>query len=93
MRTRKPSIVGLILLMLLPAMSMSAHSYEQVGGNSNFLVDEGKLFFAQADGTLTVLKLNTGEVIARKRNIYYEGSLQLIDEGILVMTHSKITLP
>jgi outer membrane protein assembly factor BamB len=87
MKTTKTSIIGSIFLLLLPAMSAFAHTYIQLGVGSNFLVDEDKVFFVQSDDTLTVLQLDTGEVIARKSNIKLRGgTLLLTDEGILVLS-------
>ena len=63
------------LMLLFVASKAFSHTYLQVGVNSNFLVDEGKVYFAQSDRTMAVLDLETGAVIARKRNIDYSGTL------------------
>ena len=62
------------------------------GVNSNFLIDNGRVFFAQADDSLTVLDLETGSVIARKKDKNYSGVLLKIKEGILVLNYFQITL-
>jgi hypothetical protein len=66
--------------------------YPIIGVSSNFLIDDGRVFFAQADDSLTVLDLKTGVVIERKKERLYSGTLLRIDEGILVLTYNRITL-
>jgi len=79
--------------MLLSFVSTAhCYTYHQVGVNSNFLVDQDKVYFAQSDGTLTVLNLDTGDVVARNRNIDYGGTLQLAENGILVCTYGELTV-
>jgi len=83
----------LALLICLSCARLSlAYTYHQVGVGSNFLVDDGRVYFAQADGSLTALDLDTGEVLRRKKDGYYSGALMRVDEGILVLTYGKITL-
>jgi len=81
----------LLTLVVLVAPAF-CHTYVQVGVNSNFLIDDGKVYFAQSDGTLTALNLDTGEVVARKSNIEYGGTLRLVDKGILVRTYGELTV-
>lgn len=50
------------------------------------------MYFAQSDGSLTVLDINTGSVLERKSNIDYGGTLQLVDEGIFVRTYGKLAV-
>ena len=64
----------------------------QVGVDSNFLIADGKVYFAQADGTLTALNLDTGEVVARHKNGDYSGTLRLFDKGILVCAYKELTM-
>jgi outer membrane protein assembly factor BamB len=82
-------VLLLIVLFISPAF---CHTYVQVGVNSNFLVYDGKVAFAQSDGTLTVINLETGDVVARKKNIYYDGTLKINDIGIFVTTYSTFSV-
>ena len=82
-----------VLCMLLSFVpSAWCYTYDQVGVNSNFLVDQGRLYFAQSDGTLTVLNLEGGDVIARNGDIHYGGVLQSVGDGILVSYRRKLTM-
>lgn len=85
------SRLGLIVLLLFVSTAL-CYTSVQVGVNSNFLVAEGKVYFAQSDGTLTVLNLETGDVVARNTNIKYGGTLQVVDNGILVHTYDQLTV-
>ena len=77
--------IRLVLLAFLSLVSTAlSYTYVQVGVNSNFLIDDGKVYFAQSDGSLTVLNLETGDIVARKKNIDYGGTLHTVDNGILV---------
>lgn len=85
-------IYSFVLLALFLLSTALCHTYVQVGVNSNFLIDEGKVYFAQSDGTLAVLNLATGEVIARKKNIYYSDTLKIVENGLFVFTYSQLTM-
>jgi len=84
--------IFVLLTLVVLATPAFCHTYVHVGVNSNFLIDDGKVYFAQSDGTLTALNLDTGEVVARKSNIEYGGTLQLVDKGILVRTYGELTV-
>jgi len=66
--------------------------YAQAGVDSNFVVDEGRVMFVQADDSLTVLRLDDGKVMARKHDIEYSGTLQMTAEGVLVLKYSGASL-
>ncbi len=88
-------LVPLILAGLCAAFATSAaraHTYKQVGVDSNFLIDDGKVYFAQSDGSLTALDLDTGAVLARRRHIRYRGILRRVEPGILVHATDGITV-
>jgi outer membrane protein assembly factor BamB len=72
----------------------SGHGYTsvQVGVYSNFLIDQGRVLFVQADGSLTVLRLETGEVLLREKSRDYSGRLLRVPDGILVLNYGTITL-
>lgn len=85
--------LGIVLLMLLGSITPAvAHTYIQVGVDSNFVVHEDKVYFSQSDGSLTVLKVQSGGVLARKTDFDYSGTLRLVDAGLLVMNYDQITL-
>lgn len=54
------------------------------GVSSNLQVDEGRVFFVQFDGSLTVLDLETGEVLARKPFVgqHESGRFYSMEHGI-----------
>ena len=82
----------LSLLMLLPVFATSAFCYTSklVGVDSNFLIASGKVFFAQSDGTLTALHLDTGAVAARSDDLLCGGTLQRGDNGLLVCGYDNV---
>lgn len=91
------SLFGLTLLstlwiLVISADQASASTVAQVGIDSNFVMVDDKVFFAQADGTLTVLDLTTGGVLERLIGTDYSGALRQIDEGILAWGYSSVTL-
>lgn len=83
--------VAVFLLVMVDAVSASAYSYTQVGVSSNFLVHEDKVFFTQWDHSLTILDLETGTVIARKKDREY-GDFRLTESGFLERKQGKVAL-
>jgi hypothetical protein len=84
--------VVLILAVLGSAPPASAYTYEQVGVASNFVIHEGNVYFGQSDGSLTTLDLETGGVIARKKDALYPRSLQWTEAGILLVSYRGTAL-
>ena len=82
------------LVHFICSLVLSAHAYTfmQVGVDSNFLIDDGRVLFAQADGSLTVLSLETGQVLLREKSSDYSGRLVRVRDGILVLNYGTITL-
>src|SRR5689334_6163543 len=78
------------LICLAP---LSGHGYTsmQVGVDSNFLVDQGRVLFVQTDGSLTVLALETGQVLLREKSRDYSGQLLRVPGGILVLNYGTIS--
>src|SRR5262245_40271730 len=68
------------------------YTYHQVGVDSNILIDQGRVIFIQADGSLTVLNLENGAVLVRDVSKPYSGDLKRVPSGILVLGYSEITL-
>jgi outer membrane protein assembly factor BamB len=84
---------GLLWLGLCSsALFCHAYTYLQVGVDSNFLIDGGRVLFAQADGSLTALALDTGKVLARDRTRDYSGMLERVPQGILLLNDRTIAL-
>jgi hypothetical protein len=79
------------MLSLLGGTALG-HKSGQDGVDSNFLIADGKVYFAQSDGSLTALNLDTGEVIARQKNGNYSGTLRIFGKGVLVSTLGELTL-
>ena len=89
----KPLLRFLFLLALGGSTLLcSAYTYIQVGVDSNFLIDGNRVLFAQSDRSLTVLALDTGEVLQREKNRDYSGTLMRTDRGVLVVNSSVIAL-
>lgn len=80
----------LFLVFTFPARADQA--YEPKGVCSDFIIHDGKVYFAQLDNTLTVLDLETGAVLARKANYQYGGTHQLLDHGMRVGNHGETAL-
>src|SRR5262245_8850132 len=74
------------------AFYSNAYTYTQQGVYSNFLVDGDKLVFAQSDRTLTVLSIETGEVLLRVKNREFSGTLKRVSQGILMLQYSSVAL-
>ena len=72
--------------------SSHAYMFMHVGVDSNFLADQARVFFVQADGSLTVLRLETGEVVTRKKGSFFRATLRRVKSGILLSTHERIAL-
>lgn len=94
---RAPSLQPLLRVLFLLALSGStlpcrAYTYIQVGVDSNFLIDGNRVLFAQADRSLTVLALDSGEVLQRDKSRDYSGTLLRTSHGLLVLNSSAIAL-
>jgi outer membrane protein assembly factor BamB len=84
-----------ISLLLVNAGSLRAYTSVRVALHSNILVDGKRAIFAQGTGSLTVLNLETGEVLLRKkpgRWFEYSGKLQRSPHGVLMMSYDRIAL-
>src|SRR4051812_41049259 len=83
----------LVLLALagLPRL-VEAYTYLQVGVDSNFLIDDRRVIFAQADRSLTVLALDTGNVLRREKTRDYSGTFQRTAHGILLLSSDRIEM-
>jgi hypothetical protein len=68
------------------------YTYSQIGVDSNFLIDDGRVIFVQSDGSLTVLSFESGKVLLREKSRDYSGTLKRVPEGILVFNYGTITL-
>lgn len=74
------------------AFASSGYTSRQVGVDSNLLIDGGRVIFAQSDGSLTALSLESGQVLQRNKTAWFSGTLRRVPEGILVLSYGKITL-
>lgn len=84
--------ICLALFCLIAPTVLHAYTFVQRGVSSNILVDDGKVYFAQSDDSLTVLNLEAGEVLARKKKRVYGGTIMHFDEGVLVLGREEIVL-
>lgn len=78
--------------LLIGSASAWGYTFMEVGVASNIVVIDKKVHFAQGDGSLTILDLETGKVLLRKTDENYEGVLRNLDAGLLVVTYDKISL-
>lgn len=90
--SRPLSKVLLLLVLGGSPLGCDAYTYLQVGVDSNFLIDERRVVFAQADGSLTALAIDSGKVLARNRARNYSGSLRRIPQGLLLVNDRTIAL-
>jgi outer membrane protein assembly factor BamB len=78
--------------VLLPVLCRAGIAM-QLGVESNLLIDDNRVIFVQAGGSLTALHLETGEVLHRRAGDYYTVSmLKRVEPGILVLDYSKVAL-
>lgn len=89
--SRSKWLLGVFLLVSV-AKPVGAHTWNQPGINSNLLVFDGKVYFIQADLSLTALDLATGRVLLRKVDQQLRGPLQLTEHGILKLGWGEIVL-
>lgn len=84
----------IVVCGLFLGSSAQAYTFRQTGANSNILIYDNKVCFAQGDGTLTLLNLNTGEALLRKANIdlEFQGQLVLTDNGIFMASSESAML-
>src|SRR5262245_59153237 len=86
--------LGMVLL-LAGEGRLKAHTSMRVALDSNLLVEGGRLIFAQGTGSLTVLDLQAGKVLLRKKpkdGFWYSGKLQNSAYGVLMMSYGRIFL-
>jgi len=84
-----------MVLLLAGEGRLKAHTSMRVALDSNLLVDDGHVIFAQGTGSLTVLDLQTGKVLLRKKpkhGFSYSGRLQHSAHGVLMMSYDRIFL-
>ena len=89
------SIVAVPLLWLASAGSGWAYTSVRVAIDSNILVDGKRVIFAQGTGSLTILNLETGAVLLRKKpgsDFDYSGKLRRTLHGVLMMSYDRIAL-
>jgi hypothetical protein len=83
------------MVLLGEARPLYGYTYARVALGSNILVDGERVIFAQGTGSLTVLDLETGNVLLRKqpaKHFPYSGRLQKTDHGVLMMGYDSIAL-
>ncbi len=90
-------VVGLAgILLLQPAAPVEGTiRASRQALRSNLLVSDGRVVFVQAMGTLTVLDLETGEVLLRKKpeqGFSYDIKLERSPYGVLMIDYRGITL-
>ncbi len=86
------AVTILTFVFLWLAAPISAYTYRQVGVASNFVIREDKVYFSQSDDSLTILDLETGDVVLRKKDVFPARTLQSTDVGILLQSHRGMAL-
>jgi outer membrane protein assembly factor BamB len=93
---REAFLGGLAVVALLSfAGRLDAYTFRRVGVDSNLAIDGSRVIFAQGTGSLTVLDLETGAVLLRKKpdkTFSYSGRLQSTAHGVLMMTYDQLIL-
>jgi hypothetical protein len=88
--------IALVARLLLDAAPVHATTFEVRALSSNILVDGKRVIFTQATGSLTVLDLDTGDVLLRKklprRTPSYRFRFQSCADGVLMMSHDYVAL-
>jgi len=80
-----------LVFLCLPG-SVWGYTYSQVGVASNFVIDDGKVLFAQSDDSLTILDLETGQVVLRKKGLWPARTIEWTDSGILMQSYRGIAM-
>lgn len=88
--------LGLAVLLVVQAVGPAqGYTARCVGVDSNFLFLDGKVVFIQGTGSLTVLDLETGEVLLRKKpegDSSYHGTLKHCPYGALMIDYNRVVL-
>lgn len=90
-----PIVLALIGLSAIALSSSHAHTAMTIAVDSNLLVFDGKVLFAQGTGSLTLLDLATGKVLLRKPPPHewdFGGKLFKHKQGILMSDYSRTAL-
>jgi len=74
------------------SLGCSAYTFWQVGVGSNFLIESNRVVFAQSDSSLTVLAIDSGAVLERRKRGDFSGRLKRVPFGILLLQYSSISL-
>ena len=74
----------MVSLWLAISGAVWAHSYRTVGVDSNFVVHEGRVYFAQRNGFVVALDLESGEVQAATKLEWGEKQLSFTESGLRV---------
>ena len=84
--------IGVLLAVLLACVCISGVEYYAAGLVSNIAVHKGKVYFAQGHRTLTVLNMDTGDVLERRKD-WTRGWNRLMSfpEGMLVLHSGEAT--
>jgi len=88
---------GMVRLVVLAALcwwapQSLAYTYCHVGLRSNFAWDSNHVYFVQADHSLTVPALETGQCLQRKKDDRYDGALLRVPAGLLNLQDEKARL-
>ncbi len=88
------SLAWMVVVLLCSGLTVPtfAYTFSQVGVTGGLVIHEGKVYFGQADFSMTALDLESGEVITRKKCPWFARSLLLTDSGILVESSQGIAL-
>ncbi len=95
---RDSTLIALALIALLFFFSPDqsyAYTCADGGVDSNFVFLDEKVVFIQATGGLTVLKVDTGEVVLRKgrsASVFYDGKLSRCRHGLLMTGYGEIAM-
>src|SRR5438105_348154 len=84
----------ILLLSIFGNAACFSHAYIffQTGVDSNLLIDGERVLFAQSDGSLTVLSIETGKALRRVKGYNFSGVLKRIPQGILSLQYGSIAL-
>ena len=96
--TRTRSALSVLAITFLGAIAFNTcHAYTSmtIAVDSNILVFEGKVLFAQGTGSLTMLDLETGRAVLRKpppKDFRFSGTLYKHRHGIILVGYSRTSL-
>jgi outer membrane protein assembly factor BamB len=90
--TLSSAIAALVLVVSAAVNTADAYTSLRVALTSNLLIRDGRVYFTQSDRGMTVLDLETGDVVMRRHDRDFNGRLYPHNLGIIINRWDDISL-